>query len=138
MSIFSSIANAAHTFIAWFEKNVTTIEGAAPTIETSIENGCKYAITVLKIVLSQVTAGSPAAAIINIAIQDLTVISAVAYDAGAHPTLGSLFNDVVTNLGGLEQATGIKNQNTIALVAKVISTIAAIAQAVLAIVPAVA
>ena len=136
MSIFSNIASAAHTFVAWFEKELSKVEAAAPTIEQSIESGCTYAVTVLKIVLTQVDAASPAAKIITTAISDLLTASAAAYDAGAHPTLATLFNDIVTNLGGLESATGIKNANTVATVGKVISTIAAIAQAVLAIVPA--
>lgn len=136
MSIFSGIANAEHTFVSWFESEITKFEKAAPTIETDIENGVKYSTGVLAIVSSQVDAGSPAAKIISTAVSDLKTLSAVAYDAGAHPTLATGFEDVVTNLSGLESATGIKNPNTVATIAKVISTLAAIAQAVLAIVPA--
>lgn len=135
MSIFSAIANAEHTFVAWFEKEITKIEGAAPTIERDVENGVSYATSVLTIVGSEVEAGSPAANIISTAISDLKTLSAVAYDAGVHPTLASGFQDIATNLGALESATGIKNANTVSTVAKVISTIGAIASAVAAIVP---
>ena len=89
MSIFSSIANAAHTFVSWFEKEWAKFQKDAPTIEVFIEQGVVYATGVLKIVLSQMDAASPAAAIITKAIQDLLTLSAVAYDAGAHPTLAS-------------------------------------------------
>jgi hypothetical protein len=137
MSIFSSIAAAEHTFLAWFHKEVAAIEAAAPTIETDIENGVAYSTGILKIVASQVEAGSPAADIISKATQTLLTLSAVAYDAGAHPSLATGFQDVVKNLSGLETATGIKNANTQAAVSKVISTITSIVSALLAIVPAV-
>ena len=135
MSIFSNIANAAHTFVSWFEKELSKVEAAAPTIEQSVEKGATYGVAVLKIVASQVTAGSPAAGIINTAIGDLLTASAVVFDAGAHPTVATLFQDIVTNLGGLETATGVKNPSTVATVGKVISTIAAIASALLNIAP---
>lgn len=136
MSIFSAIAHAEHTFVAWFEKEVTRFENAAPAIETDIEQGVKYAVGVLKIVASQVTPGSAAAGILSTAVQDLTTLSAVTFDAGAHPSLASGFQAVVDNLSGLEKATGIKSAGTVATVGKVISTLASIAEAVLAIVPA--
>ena len=132
-----NIAAESHTFLAWLHKEVAEVEAAAPTIETDIENGVSYSTKILKIVASQVEAGSPAANVISKATQDLLTLSAVAYDAGAHPTLASGFQDVVMNLGGLETATGIKNANTVATVGNVISTIASIASALLTIVPAV-
>jgi hypothetical protein len=132
-----NIAAESHTFLAWLHKELAEVEAAAPTIETDIENGVSYSTKILKIVASQVEAGSPAANVISKATQDLLTLSAVAYDAGAHPTLASGFQDVVTNLGGLETATGIKNANTVATVGNVISTIASIASALLTIVPAV-
>ncbi len=135
MSIFTSITNAEHTFVAWFEKELAKVEAAAPSVETFVENGSTYAVAALKIVAAQVTPGSQAAGILTKAIQDLLTASAVAYDAGAHPTLATLFQDVVTNLGGLETATGIKNSSTVATVGKVISTIGAIASALLQLAP---
>lgn len=136
MSIFSAIANAEHTFVAWFEKELAKVETAAPIIETFVENGVTYAVGVLKVIASQVDASSPAASIISKAISDLLTASAVVYDAGAHPSTASLFQDIVGNLSGLESAVGIKNANTVAIVGKVISTVGAIASAMLAIVPA--
>lgn len=137
-SIFSKIASAEHTFVAWFEKELSAVEAAAPSIEQSVENGAKYAVTVLKIILPQVEANSPAAKIITTAMSDLLTASAVVYDAGSSPTAASLFQDVVTNLGGLETASGIKNPGTVATVGKVISTIGAIAAGLLNLAPAVA
>jgi hypothetical protein len=136
MSIFSNIANAAHTFVSWFETEVAKFQKNAPTVETFIEQGVAYATGVLKIVLAQVDANSPAAGILGKAIQDLLTLSAVAYDAGAHPSLASGFQDVVTNLSGLESATGIKNANSVATVGKVVNTLSAIISAVLAVVTA--
>jgi len=133
MSLFSGVK----TFIGWFEKEIIAFQKNAPTIETDIESGIKYATGVLGIIATQVTEGSTAANIISAAVQDLKVLSAVAYDAGVHPTLASGFQDVVTNLSGLETAAGVKNPSSVATVAKVISTLSAITQVVLAIVPVV-
>jgi len=135
MSIFSSIANAGHTFVSWFETEVNKFQKDAPAIETFIEQGVAYATGVLKIVLAQVDANSPAAGILSKAIQDLLTLSAVAYDAGAHPSLASGFQDVVSNLTALESAAGIKNVNSVATVGKVVNTLSAIVSALLAIVP---
>ena len=131
MSLFSNLAAAKNTFVAWIEKEYAKFQSEAPAIETFIENGVKYATGVLKIVLSQVDANSPAAKIITTAVQDLLTLSAVVYDAGAHPSLASGFQDVVANLGALETAHGIKNPGTVATVGQVISTIAAIAASLL-------
>lgn len=137
MSIFSTIANAAHTFAAWFEKEITAAEKNAPAFERTVEASAKYASGVLAIVASQVEPGSDAAKIISTALSDLKVASAVVYDAGAHPTAATLFQDIVSNLGGLETATGIKNPGTVATVGKVISTLSALASAFLTLAPAV-
>lgn len=137
MSIFSNIATAAHTFVSWFETEAAKFQKNAPAVEVFIEQGVAYATGVLKIVLAQVAAGSPAAGVLDKAIQDLLTLSAVAYDAGAHPSLASGFQDVVTNLSGLESATGIKNTNSVATVGKVVNTLSAIVSAVLTIKPAV-
>ena len=135
MSIFSNIANAAHTFVAWVEKEYATFVKEAPAIEHYIEQGINYAVGVLKIVLAQVEAGSPAANILTKAIQDLLTISAISYDAGAHPSLGGLFQTVINNLSGIESVAGIKNANTVATITKVVNTLAAIVSAVLALTP---
>jgi DNA-binding FrmR family transcriptional regulator len=131
MSIFSKIASAAKTAVNWLEQEFTKIEGNIPAIETMIEVGVKYSVSVLKIVLSQVEAASPAAKILSTAIQDLLTLSAVAFDAGAHPSLATEFQAIVNNLAGLESATGIKNATTLGTVQKVVSTISAIAAALL-------
>ena len=133
MSIFS---NDLHTFVSWFESEITKFEKAAPTIEKDAEAAFTYATTSLGIVAAQITPGSAAAGIISKAVADLKTASAVVYDAGAAPSVGILVNDVVTNLGGLEAATGVKSASTVATVGKVVSTLAALASAFLAIVPA--
>jgi hypothetical protein len=134
MSIFG---NALHTFVNWFEKSIAAIEKDAPTIERTAEAGFTYATTGLTIISAQLTAGSPAAQLVSKAISDLKVASATVYDFGASPTIAGLVQDVVSNLGGLESAAGIKNAGTVATVAKVISTLAALAEAFLAVAPVV-
>lgn len=135
MSIFSNISNAVHTFVGWVEKEYATFMKEAPTVEHYIEQGVTYATGVLKIVLAQVEAGSPAANALTKAIQDLLTVSAIAYDAGAHPSLGGLFQVVISDLSGIESLAGIKNANLITTISKVVSTLQAIVTAVLAIAP---
>jgi hypothetical protein len=136
MSIFSSIASAEHTFVNWFEKEITAVEKAAPTIERDAEAAFTYSTTGLTIIAQEVEPGSAAAGIISKAISDLKVASATVYDFGANPTVGGFIQTVVKDLGALEGAAGIKNAGTVATVAKVISTLAALAEAFLAVAPA--
>jgi hypothetical protein len=137
MSLSSFFTNAVHTFVNWVEKEYATFMKDAPVIEHYIEQGVQYAVGVLKIILSQVESGSKAETVITKAIQDLLTVSAVAYDAGAHPTLGGMFQAIVNNLQGLEAAAGFKSANALATIAKVVSTLSAIAQVLIQLAPAV-
>jgi hypothetical protein len=107
MSIFSGIANAEHTFVAWLENELAIIEKDAPKIEAYVENGATYAVATLKIVLAQVEPGSAAANAITLAIQKILTASAVVFDAGASPTVATLFQDVVSNLSGIESLAAV-------------------------------
>jgi len=137
MSIFSEMASAEHTFVGWFEKEITAIEKNAPTIERSAEATFTWATTGLTIIDTLLTAGSPAAGIVGKAISDLKVASATVYDFGASPTAGGLIKDVVSNLSGLESVAGVKNASSVATVGKIVSTLATLAEAFLAIAPAI-
>ena len=137
MSIFSSIASAAHTFVAWFEKEVTAFEKVAPSLEKSADAAFKYASTVLSIVQAQVAPGSEAAKVLGEIVSDIKVASAVVYDAGAHPNIAGLIQTIVDNLGALLSAGHISNAGLVATITKVVSTLAALVSAFEALAPAV-
>jgi hypothetical protein len=132
----SWFTNAVHTFVGWFEKEITALEKNAPAIERTVEAAAKYATGILTIVGSQVEPGSDAGKIISTALSDVKVASAVVYDAGAHPSVASMFQGIASNLGGLETATGIKNPASVATVGKVVSTLSALASVFLTLTPA--
>lgn len=138
MSIFTEIASAEHTFVAWFEKEITALEKAAPTLEKDADAVFTYATTGLAIVASQLEAGSPAAVLVSKALADLKTASATVYDFGTSPTIGTFIQSIVSNLGGLEGLAGIKSATAVSTVGKVVSTLAALATAFLQIAPAVA
>jgi hypothetical protein len=134
-TFFQNLDSAAHTFVAWVEKEYATFMKDLPVIEHYIEQGTNYAVGVLKIALSKVAPGSKAESVITKAIQDLLTANAVVYDAGAHPSVGGLFQAVVNDLSGLEAAMGFKNADTLATIAKVVQTLSAVVSVVLQIVP---
>lgn len=138
MSIFSAIANAAHTFVSWFEKEVTAFEKAAPSLEKSADVAFKYASVVLGIVQAQVAPGSEAAKILGEIVSDIKVASAVVYDAGAHPNVGGLIQTIVDNLNALLSASHISNAGLVSTITKVVNTLAALVSAFSAIAPVVA
>lgn len=137
MSFWSNIANAEHTFVNWFHNAIAAVEKDEPTIEKDAEGAFSYATMGLTIIGQAVEPGSAAAKIISAAISKITVASATVYDFGANPTVGGTIKTIVSDLGALEGAAGIKNPATVATVAKVISTLAALAEAFLAVAPAV-
>jgi hypothetical protein len=136
MSIFSSISNAAHTFVNWFEKEITAVKKAAPSIEKSADAAFKYASAVVGIVATQVPSGSEAEKILDEILADIKVASAVVFDAGAHANVGGLIQTIVDNLGDLLKAGHITNAGSVATVTKVINTLAALVSAFLTIAPA--
>ena len=138
MSIFSAIANAAHTFVAWFEKEVTAFEKVAPSLEKTADAAFKYASVVLGIVQAQVSPGSEAAKILGEIVSDIKVASAVVYDAGAHPNVAGLIQTVVDNLGALLTAGHISNAGLVGTITKVINTLGALVSAFASIAPVVA
>ncbi len=138
MSIFSNIANAAHTFVAWFEKEVTAFEKAAPSLEKSADAAFKYASLVLGIVQAQVAPGSEAAKILGEIMSDIKVASAVVFDAGAHPNVAGLVQTIVDNLNALLTASHISNAGLVSTITKVIGTLAALVSAFSSVAPLVA
>ncbi len=135
MSIFSAIANAEHTFVAWFEKEIAAIKKVAPSLEQSADAAFKYASAILGIIAAQVPSGSEADKILQEILSDIKVASAVVYDAGAHASVGGLVQTIVDNLGSLLKAGHITNAGSVATVTKVINTLAALVSAFLAVAP---
>ena len=137
MSIFSAIANAEHTFVAWFEKEIAAIKKVAPTIEQSADAAFKYASLVVGIVAAQVPTGSEAEKVLQEILSDIKVASAVVFDAGAHANVAGVVQTIVDNLADLLKAGHISNAGSVATITKVINTLAALVSAFLAIAPAV-
>ena len=129
MSIFSAIANAAHTFVNWFEKEIEIIKKVAPSLEQSAAAAFKYASTIIGIIAAQVPAGSEADKILSEILSDLKVASSVVYDAGAHPNVAGLIQTIVDNLANLLKAGHVSNSGSVALVTKVVNTLAALVSA---------
>jgi len=133
MSIFSSIASAAHTFAAWAEKELTALSGKAPAIEQVTASVLKYAGPALQTVVTA-EAGAPAGAIVGKVIADaqagLTAASGLVYDFGATPSVGSVVASVQTNLASLLSAGHVTNANSVATVTKVVNELGALTAAV--------
>ena len=133
MSIFSSIANAEHTFAAWAEKELTKLVGAAPTIEKILGTVLTYAGPALQTIVTA-EAGAPAGAIVGKVVSeaqsDLIAASSLVYDFGATPTVGSILSSVQTNLSGLLSAAHVTNSGSVSTVTKVIGEINALVSAI--------
>ena len=138
MSIFSNIANAEHTFVAWAEKEWAKFEKEAPKLEKLADQSFVWAQAVLKVVLTQVGPTSDTGKVITEVLHDLSTASAVVYDAGANPTAGSLISDIVTNLSGLLSAGHVKDAGTLATITKVVSTLSVLVSAFVNVAPVVA
>jgi hypothetical protein len=133
MSIFSGIASADHTFVAWAEKELTKVEKAAPTIEKVVDTGIAYLTPVLNIALAATGAGAVVPEVdevISEAQKDLMVVSSVIYDFGPTPTAASMFASIKTNLQGLLSAGHIKSATGTAAVNKAIGEVDAMGAAV--------
>jgi len=132
MSIFSSIASAAHTFAAWAEKELQALTAKAPAIEQVAASVLKYAGPALQTVVAA-EAGAPAGAIVGKVISDaqagLTAASGLIYDFGATPSVGSVVASVQSNLASLLSAGHVTNANSVSTVTKVVNELAALASA---------
>lgn len=129
MSIFSSIANAEHTFAAWAEKELAKVLGAAPTFLQIADTTLAYAGPILQTVLSaagQSAAATEAGKVIAQAQSDIVVVRAVITDAGPVPSAQALLASVQTNLAGLLSANHITDAASVALVNKLLKEFAAL------------
>ena len=132
MSIFSSIANAEHTFAAWAEKELTSLVAAAPSIEKVAGPIIKYVGGALQIAAG-IELGAPAAAIVGSVVDqaqsDLVTVSGLIYDFGANPTVGSIVTSVQTNLNGLLTAGHVSNPKSVDAITKSVASLGALATA---------
>ena len=134
MSIFSAIANAEHTFCAWFEKIWTKIYGAVPKIEQIADATLSYVGPALQLILAAI--GEPAvAAVVGKVVEeiqtDLHVASGLIYDFGANPQAASILDSIQSRLNDLLTAGHVTDPKTVANIQKVITTIKVLTKALL-------
>jgi hypothetical protein len=135
-SIFTGIEKAAKSTVAWLEKELAVIVGAAPKIEQVIDAGLSYINPVLTIALDAV--GDEAAVpivqeVITEAQSDLKAASALVMDFGPTPTAASIFTSVEANLQALLTAGHVKSVTSIAAVNKAVTEVGALGAAVAAV-----
>lgn len=133
MSIFSKIAAAEHSTVAWLEKELTLLEKKAPAIEKVIDVGLSYIGPVLQIALESIGDTAVAALVgkvISQAHSDLLVGSALVNDFGATPTAASIFESVKTNLSDLLTAGHVTSTVSVAAVNKAVNEIALLGTAI--------
>jgi hypothetical protein len=140
MSLITAVENVAKKIIAdekstaaWLEKEVTVIEGKAPTIEKVIDTTLTYvgpALTIALDALGETQLAADIAPLIVKAKTDLAVASALVTDLGPTPTAASAFADVVTNLSGVLTAVKVSNPTTIAAVTKAVTEVGVLGAAV--------
>jgi len=133
MSFFSKIEGAEHSTVAWIEKELTVIEGKAPTIERVIDAGLSYIGLALQIGLTAIGDGPEAAAVGTVvakAQSDLQAASALVSDFGPTPTAATMFASVKTNLSTLLTAAQVSNPTTVATVTKAVNEVGVLASAV--------
>jgi hypothetical protein len=118
---------------AWLEKEVTIIEGKAPTIEKVIDTTLTYvgpALTIALDALGETQLAADVTPLIIKAKTDLAVASALVTDLGPTPTAASAFADVATNLGGVLTAVKVSNPTTVAAVTKAVAEVGVLGAAV--------
>lgn len=133
MSIFSAIASAEHTFVAWAEKEWTAVYKSAPKVEQVLAAALKYAGPALQTVVS-LEAGAPAGAVVGKILTDaqagLVAASGLVYDFGATPTVGGVLSSVQSSLSGLLSAGHVTNATSVATVTKIVNEMAALVAAI--------
>lgn len=134
MSIFSSIANAEHTFAAWAEKELQKLYSEAPKVEQVINTVLTYVGPALQILVTT-TAGTAAGTIVGSVIKqaqsDLTAVSGLIYDFGATPTVGSVVSSISTNLSALLTAGHITDATSVSTVTKITNELGVLATAII-------
>lgn len=133
LSVFTKIAAAEHSTVAWLEKELALIEGEAPTIEKVIDTGLTYIGPVLQIALDAIddpAAASLVGTVVTKAQADLKVVSALVTDFGPTPTAASMFASVQANLGGLLTAGQVTNAQSVAAVNKAVNEVGVLGAAV--------
>ena len=137
--IFKDIENAEHTAALWFEQEYAKLYNAQPTIEKVADVAFAYAIPAVQILVTA-TAGAPAAAIVGQvateAQKDLLVVSALIHDFGPSPNAAGIISTVSSDLSGLLTAGHITDAAHVAIITKIVNTLAVVAAAILKAVPA--
>lgn len=133
MSIFSKIASAEHSTVAWLEKELAAFVQKAPAIEHVIDASLSYIGPVLSIALSATGEGAMVPIVNSVITQaqnDLKAASALVTDFGPTPTAASIFSAVEKNLGALLTAGHVTSTTSVAAVTKAVSEIGVLSAAV--------
>lgn len=133
MSLFTSIASAEHSTMAWIEKELTALEGAEPKIEKVVDAGVSYIGPVLEIALDalgQTAAATEVGAIVSKAQTDLTAVNALITDFGPTPTAASVLASVKTNLSTILTDANVTNATSVAAVTKAVNEVGVLGSAI--------
>lgn len=132
-SVFHGIDKAAHSTVAWLEKQLAALVKAAPKIEHVIDAGLAYVGPVLELSLTTIGEGDAAAKVVDVVREAqgaLNAASALVTDFGPSPTAASIFNSVQSNLKELLTAGHVTNTQSVAAVQKAVDEIGLIGAAV--------
>lgn len=132
-SIFSGIAKAEHSTVAWLEKELVAFENKAPAIEKVIDAGLSYIGPLLQMTLAftgQEAAAGIVGKIVGQAQNDLKAASALVTDFGPTPTAASIFGAVEKNLQTLLTDAHVTGTQSVAAVTKVVNEVGVIGAAV--------
>lgn len=132
-SIFTGIAAAEHSTVAWLEKELAVFVKEAPAIEGVIDAGLSYVGPVLTIALDATgneALATEAGKVIVQAQSDLKAASALVTDFGPTPTAASIFAAVEANLGALLTAGHVTNTTSVAAVTKAVTEVGVLGAAV--------
>lgn len=132
-SVFHGIDKAAHSTVAWLEKQLAALVKAAPKIEHVVDAGLAYIGPVLELSLTTIGEGEAAAKVVDVVREAqgaLNAASALVTDFGPSPTAASIFNSVEANLKALLTAGHVTNAQSVAAVQKAVDEIGLIGAAV--------
>jgi hypothetical protein len=132
-SVFNGISSAAHSTVAWLEKELVAFTKAAPKLEQIVDAGLAYIGPVLQLALTATGEGDAAKIVgdvIHEAQADLTAASALVTDFGPTPTAASVFASVADHLSTLLTDGHVKNPQSVAAVTKAVTEVGLLGSAI--------
>ncbi len=132
MSIFSSIANAEHTFAAWAEKELGKLSAEAPALTKTVDTIVQYVGGVASI-LAGIEGGPAASAAVTSAVSavqtGVTAISGLVADFGATPTAASIAGSLAANATELLAAAKVTNPKSVSAATAIVTNLNALTAA---------